>query len=104
MMQVLRWSYYNLDYNGENVTYSIFNETYFIDEFGQARYDERSGKWVFNKIAYDPVTGNWSYNILTYNEKDYTYTVFDPDYFSTLFGDYSHNEGSSIWIYKRLQP
>lgn len=45
------WSYYNLDYNGENVTYSIFNETYFIDVFGQARYDERSGKWVFNKIA-----------------------------------------------------
>ncbi|MEE0936217.1 MAG: DUF11 domain-containing protein, partial [Methanobrevibacter sp.] len=96
------WSYYNLDYNGENVTYSIFNETYFIDVFGQARYDERSGKWVFNKIAYDPVTGNWSYNILTYNKKDYTYTVFDPDYFSTLFGDYSHNEGSSIWIYKNL--
>ena len=45
------WSYYNLDYNGENVTYSIFNETYFIDEFGQARYDERSGKWVFNKLV-----------------------------------------------------
>ena len=96
------WSYHNLDYNGQNVTYGLFNETYFVDQFGQARYDERTGRWAFDKLAYDPNTGNWSYYILRYNDKDYTYTVFNQDYFTEIFGEYTHDEGSGIWIYENI--
>ena len=47
------WSYYTFNYNGEDIVYGVFNESYFTGLFGDAYYDSDNATWIFVDEVYD---------------------------------------------------
>lgn len=96
------WTYYILNLDDNTLTYTEFKDSIFVDVFGEAVYDEDTNSYNYRNISYNNETGLWSYYIFNYNGNDVIYSVFDPDYFTDIFGTGHYDPRGETYIFDRV--
>ncbi|WP_171776175.1 Cna B-type domain-containing protein [Methanobrevibacter ruminantium] len=94
------WYYYTFEYDDHTYVYGVFNGSYFVDAFGEARYYEDINSWTYRNISYDATTGNWYYYTFDYGGNTFVYGVFDESFFVDAFGTAIYDDGS--WNYENI--
>ena len=95
------WSYHTLKYDGTNYVYGVFNETYFIDSFGDVVYDESTHSYVYKDLFYDVIEETWNNYLIKWNGQNITYGSFKPEYFTDIFGEATY-DGNGNWVYRNI--